>query len=226
MSAWRAVWLVLSKDVVAELRTREVVATMTLFALLMAVVFAFAFSVDETRARLVAPGIVWLVLLFASTLGLNRVFDRERDHGCLTGLLLSPAGPVAVYVAKVLGVVLFTLLTEILTVPLMFIFLGIGVPLEGLGLFVSALVLGTIGLALIGTLFGGMLANARLREVLLPLVVYPVVIPVVIAGVEVTSIALGGGIPSSAGGWLRLMVGFDLIFGVVAPWVFGKVMLD
>jgi heme exporter protein B len=222
----RTVWLILSKDLLVELRTREVVASMALFSLLVVVIFAFAFSLDETRARLVGPGILWVTVLFAGTLGLYRIFDRERDNGCLAGLLLAPAGPTAVFVAKVLGLFLFVLLTEALTVPLMLAFIGMSLPAEGAGLFVLALLLGTLGFALIGTLFGGMLATARLREVLVPIVVYPVVVPVVIAGVKLTGIALSGGLPGEEDNWIKLMIGFDGIFLVVAPWVFGRVMVD
>ena len=226
MSFGRTIWLILHKDVLVELRTREVVATQVLFALLVVVVFAFAFSLDETRARLVAPGIVWVAVLFSGTLGLGRVFDRERDNGCLTALFLAPAGPSAVYVAKVLGVLLFVTVAEILTVPLILAFVGASIPPAGWAIFVAALALGTLGFALVGTLFGAMLANARLREVLLPIVVYPVVIPVIVAGVEVTGIAMGSGVADQAAGWLQLMGGFDAIFCAVAPWVFGRVMVD
>ncbi len=226
MTLARTVWLILKKDLVIELRTREVLATMVLFSILLVVVFAFAFSVDETRARLVGPGILWVVILFSGTLGLTRLFDRERDNGCLDALLLAPGGPKAVYIAKVAGLFLFVLAAELLTTPLIFAFIGLGPPPGGLGLLVGAMVLGTLGFALVGTLFGAMLANARLREVLVPVVVYPVVVPVIIAGVKLTSIAMGGGLPEEAGGWLELMIGFDLLYLIVPPWVFGRVMMD
>lgn len=224
--ALRTVWLILRKDVLTELRTREVVATMGLFSVLVVVVFAFALSVDESRAAMVAPGIVWVVILFATTLGLGRVFDRERDNDCLTALCLAPAGPQAVWVAKALGVFLFALLTELLTVPLMLVFLGVQVPLAGVGLFTASIVLGTAGIACVGTLFSGMLVSARLRDLVLPVVLYPVVVPVIIGGVEVCEIALRGGFAEEAFGWLQLMLGFDLVFAVLPPWIFARVMVD
>ena len=222
----RTVWLILRKDLLTELRTREVVSTMGLFALLTVVVFAFAFSVDEVRARLVTSGIIWVVLLFASTLGVNRVFDQEQQSGGLLALCLAPAGPVAVYVAKALGVFLFTVIAQLLTVPLMLVFLSVEVPEGGVGLLVIALLLGSVAVAEVGTLFAAMLANARLREVLLPLLVYPIVLPAIIAGVELTEIAMGGGLPDTQSGWIQLMLGFDLIFSVIPAWVFGRVMID
>jgi len=222
----RTVWLILRKDLLTELRSREVVSTMGLFSVLTVVVFAFAFSVDEIRARLVTAGIVWVILLFSATLGVGRVFDREQESGGLLALCLAPGGAVAVYVAKVLGVLLFTLVTQLVTVPLMLVFLSVEVPDGGVGLLVLALFLGSVAVAEVGTLFAGMLANAKLREVLLPLLVYPIVLPALIAGVELTEIAMGSGLPDAQLGWIQLMLGFDLIFAVIPAWVFGRVMID
>lgn len=223
---WRSVWLLLKKDVLVELRSREVVATMVLFSILLVVIVAFSLSIDETRARLVGSGIIWIVVLFAGTLGLGRIFEREREHGCLTHLLISPAGPSAVFIAKALGLIVFMVVTEAITLPLAFAFIGLSVPSEGIGLLVLALTLGTIAFAFVGTLFGAMFANARLKEILLPVVVYPVVIPVLIAGVKLTEIAMGVGLESDREGWLRLMGAFVLLFTVLPTWIFGRVMLD
>ena len=240
MSFWRAVMVILTKDLRVELRTREIVATMGLFALLVVVIFAFAFAVDlqsgdssmarvktaASGASLVGPGILWVTLLFAGTIGLTRLFDREREFGCLAGLLRCPAGPRAVYVAKCLSLFVFMIITEILVVPLTLAFLGLEIPTEGLPLLVLALVLGTVGFALVGTLFGAMLASVRMREVLIPVVVYPMVVPVLIGGVELTHVALGAGDPADVAGWLRLMIGFNVIFAVAPMWVFEQVMVD
>ncbi len=226
MSALGTIALILKKDVLVELRTREVVVTMGLFALLLVIVFAFAFHVDMDSARQVTPGILWVVLLFSATVGLSRVFDRERTGGCLEVLLRAPAGPQTVFIAKVLGVLLFTTVVLIVTVPMMLVFLRVSIPADGIGLFVVALMLGMFGFTSVGTLVAGMLSSSRLRDVLLPVVVYPLVVPVVIGGVELTHIALGGGLPGEEVMWLKLMVGFDMIFAVIPVWLFPRVMLD
>lgn len=222
----RGAWWILKKDLMVELRTRETTASMGLLALLMVVVFAFAFHVDQGNSRHVAPGIIWVVVLFSATVGLSRVFHREHDQGSMTVLLRAPAGPVAVYLGKAMAVFLFTLVMEAICVPLMIVFLDVDLPPDGVALLVTAMVLGTLGFVLVGTLFGAMLAGVRLRDVLLPVVVYPVVVPVIIAGVELTGIALGGGLPGEDVAWLRLMVGCDLLFCVISPWVFARVMVD
>ena len=101
MSALSTIALILKKDILVELRTREVVVTMGLFALLLVIVFAFAFHVDMESARRITPGILWVVLLFSATVGLSRVFERERQGGCLEVLLRTPAGPQAVFLSLI-----------------------------------------------------------------------------------------------------------------------------
>lgn len=226
MSTLRTVWLILSKDVLVELRTREVVLTMGLFAVLVVVIFAFTFQLGADVVQSVAPGILWVTLAFSGNLGITRVIDREREHGAMTGLLLGPAGPMAVFWAKVAGVFVFMTVTQVIVVPLALLFVGISVPEGGLPLLTLALVLGSLGFALVGTLFGAMLADVRMREVLIPVIVYPVVVPVIVAGVQLSACALGLAPPEDARDWLLLVVGFDLIYLTVAPWVFTRVMVD
>ena len=240
MRTWKAAWLILRKDLLTEFRTREVVATMVLFAMLLVVVFYIAFGTDvnvlvkpgngETRSmvfsRLVGPGILWVTLIFAGTLGVNRVFDRERQNGCLEGLFMSPAGPTSVFLAKAMGLTLFMIVTEIVAVPAAFLFLDLKLVSGGAGLLALSLFLGTLGFAFMGTLFGAMFAAVRLREVLLPVVVYPLVTPLVVAGIQLSGIAMGVGIAEEQGEWLRIMLGFNLIFAVLPAWLFGRVMTE
>lgn len=225
-SALRAIWLVLLKDVLVELRTREVLLSMGLFGVLVIVIFVFTFQLGADVAQQVAPGILWVTLAFSGNLGIARVMDRERENGAMQSLLLGPGGPTAVYWAKALGVLVFVLVTQLVVVPLALVFVGISVPGDGVALLVVALVLGTLGFALVGTLFGAMLADVRLREVLIPVIVYPIVVPVIVAGVQLTGCALGLVPKEDAGDWLALMGGFDLVYLAVAPWVFQRVMVD
>jgi len=240
MSTLRGAWIILKKDLIIEFRTREVVATMMLFALLLVVVFFVAFSSDvnvlvataegeemsTVFSRLVGPGIIWVTVIFAGTLGVNRVFDRERQNGCLQGLFLSPAGPTSVFLAKVMGLALFMFVTELIAVPAAFMFLGLEIAAGEIGLLVMSLVLGTLGFAFMGTLFGAMFASVRLREVLLPVVVYPLITPLVVAGIELTGIAMGIGVAEERWEWIRLMVGFNLVFMVLPSWLFSRVMTE
>ena len=118
------------------------------------------------------------------------------------------------------------LITEAITLPLAFAFIGMSIVPQNLWILVLALLLGTFAFAFVGTLFAAMFSSARLKDVLLPVVVYPVVSPVLIAGVKLTEIAMGVGLESDLEGWLRLMAAFALLFAAIPTWLFGKVMLD
>lgn len=219
----RAAWLILKKDLTVELRTREVLLTMTLFSTLIVVIFAFAFQLDVDGTRAVAPGLLWVVVVFSGNLGITRVMDKERENGSLSGLLISPGGPVALFFAKATGVFLFMLVMELVTIPLALLFIGIALPWDSVGDIALALLLGSLGFALIGTLFGAMLGEARLREVLVPLVVYPIVIPVLVSGVKLTALAISPSMDDETS-YLSLMLGFDLLYLGLTPWVFSRVL--
>lgn len=216
--------VILRKDLLVELRTKEVLLTMGLFAALIVVIFSFAFYVDDDRARAYAPGILWVTILFSGTIGLNRLFDREQENDCMSALLLSAAGPKAIYLAKSLGNLLFTLVMEVLTVPLILLFFAIDV--DRPGLLVAELVAGSIGFCFVGTLFAAMLVRARMKEVLLPLVVYPIVVPVIIAGVKATEAILNGYPTDEVVSWIRFVVAFDILFVVLSVWLFERMWVE
>lgn len=213
---------VLRKDLTIEFRSREILYPMALFSFLLVVVFSFAFLSDPAKARDYGPGIVWVTVLFSSTVGLNRLFDRERENGCLWALLLAPVPAAAVFAAKVVGHLVFTGLMEALTLPLILLFFDLSV--VDVPAFLAAVALGTVGVSLIGTLFSAMLMNARMKEVLLPLVTYPVLVPVVIAGVKVTALAVGAPLAEESGPWIRFLLGFDMVFGVVTLLLFERMV--
>jgi len=213
---------IVGKDLRVEFRTREILYTTTLFALLLVVIFAFAFLSDPTKSRDYGPGIIWVTVLFATTVGQNRLFDRERENDCLWSLLLSPAAPSTVFLSKATAQLAFALLMQVPTILLILVFFDLRVtdPFA----FVAALALGNVALALVGTLFAAMLMNARMKEVLLPLVTYPLFVPVVIAGVKVTAVAVGAPIAEDPEVWLKFLLGFDMIFGVVTVMLFGRMV--
>src|SRR5207248_9228899 len=112
-----------AKDLRIELRVREVVPTMTLFAALVAVLSSISLYVDEPTGRKVAPGVLWIAIAFSGTLGLSRTWGRERDEGALRAVLLSPASPAAIFVGKGLGALVFVLFTEVVVAPLVAVLL-------------------------------------------------------------------------------------------------------
>jgi len=215
---------VLKKDLVVELRTKEIIYTMALFSLLMVVIFSFAFYTDPVKARDYGGGIIWVTILFSATIGLNRLFDRERENNALTGTLLAPVNPKAVFSAKVISHASFVFGMETLTIPLIFLFFDLDVPQTGL--FIFSVVLGTIGISLVGVLFSAMLMNARMKEVLLPLVIYPVLVPVIIAGVKSSAMCLQGADPAGIMDWIKLLAAFDMIFVVATLFLFERMIFQ
>lgn len=203
----RQVGVITGKDLRCELRTRQTWTAMGLFALLVLVVFNFAFDLRIQNAAAVAPGVLWIAFVFASILGLGRTVGAERDSGPLDRLLLCPVDRKAVYLAKVLGNVIFIGLVEVVAVPIFAIIYA--VPVLS-GALIPIVALGTVGIAAIGTLFAAMAENTRAREVLLPVLIFPLLIPVVIAAVRATS-ALLLPVPGDAP-WLGLIAAFDVIF--------------
>lgn len=225
MSFLSTAWIVLLKDLRAELRTREIVLTTVLFAVLVVLLAAFAFGLGVAPAPDAAAGVLWIAVAFAGVLALNRTFLRERELGVWTAMLLSPAPRAALYLGKVLGVMTFLLITEIILVAVIQ-FLFHAPLLTNIGPLIPILLLGTIGYATVGTLFAAMTIRTRLRDLLLGVILFPLVSPVLISAVKATAaIAAGKGLAAAAD-WLPLIVVLDAIFLVGGLWLFGALMED
>lgn len=223
MNDLRAFWdqtlAIVWKDLRCELRTRQVWISMAMFALLALVVFNFAFDlrVDDTAG--VAPGALWIAFVFASMLGLGRTMAAEQDKGSLDRLLLCPVDRKALYIAKLLGNLIFIGAVEIVAVPVFSAMYNL--PLVT-GMMAPIVLLGTIGVAAVGTLFSAVAANTRAREVLLPLLVFPLIVPVVIGAVKATQ-ALIVSTPNDPP-WIGLLIAFDVIFLSISAITFSYVV--
>lgn len=199
------------KDLLIELRVRELVPTMTLFGSLVAVLSSMSLFVDEETGRRVAPGVLWTAVAFSGTLGLSRTWGREREEGALRAVLLSPVSPAALFVGKALGALVFVLLTECVVAPLVALLLH--APLgDHLGAFSLLVLLGTVGFVSAGTLFGALVARTRARDLLLAVVLYPLVSPAILCGVVATRDLFGGADLYGVMDWVRMLAIFDLIF--------------
>lgn len=220
--------LVLKKDVAIEVKSLEIVSTTLFFAVSCVLIFSFAF-VQEGEAidtATVPAAILWIAVAFAGVLGLGRTFERERYGETIRALLLAPAPRPAIYVGKLLGIVLLLFATEVLLVPMIaFVFRA---PLfDRVLLLAGLLAAGTIGFAAVGTLFAAMLVRSRSREIMLPILLYPITIPVLIAGVRGTSALLSTD-PSVpvATMWLGVLMSFDVVFVTLALWTFEPLMTE
>jgi heme exporter protein B len=199
------------KDLLVEARGRETILAGAVFALLILVIFNFAFDLRVENVAAVAPGVLWVTITFAGVLSLGRAFARERDRRTLDGLLLAPVDRSALYLAKVFTSVLSMLVVEVVA---LLAFVGLFNLTVDLPLLVLALVLGTLGLAGVGTLFAAIAAHTRAREVLLPVLLFPVQVPVILATVKSTGAAIRvpGLDPPDVGQWLGLLVAYDALF--------------
>ena len=223
---FRVAWLVLRKDVRVESRSREILYTTAFFAASCVLVFSFAFVRAGRPVEGAEAGIVWVALAYAGQLALGRAFERELHQDALRGLLLAPVERAAIYVGKLLGVVLLMALVELVVVFFVGLFFSTAFFRHGL-LFLGLLAAGTVGFAAVGTLFAAMLARTRSRAVLLPVLLYPVTVPVLIGGVSGT-LALIQPDPSLdlARFWLALLVFFDAVFLTLALWTFEPLMTE
>jgi len=219
-------WLVTKKDLLIELRSREVVYTTLFFAVACVLVFAFGFVREGVAVDDAAAGILWIAIAFSGTLALGRTFERERQNDTLRALMLTPADRPALYVGKLMGVLVLLAAVEAIVVPL--IALMFHAPLFAFPLMTALLLTaGTIGFAAVGTLFAAMLVRARSRDVLLPILLYPITIPVIIAGVRGTAVLLQpeASLPV-ARMWLSILVFFDVVFITLALWTFEPAMSE
>ena len=225
MSYLRKVLAIVWKDIVAELRTKEMFSAMFVFAVLVIVVFNFAFDlrVSGERVRQVAPGALWVAFAFAGILGLNRAFVAEKDRGCLEGLLLAPVDHTAIYFGKMISTVLFMLVVEALMLPVFTAFFGVN--LFDLRL-VFIIVLGTVGFASVGTILSAMTAQTRAREVLLPILLLPVAAPVLIAAVKATAGILDGLTMAEVAVWWQLLLAFAFLYPAIAFMTFDFIVKE
>ena len=226
MSFAATVWLVMRKDLRIEIRSREILYTTLFFAVACVLVFAFGFVREGRALEDASAGILWIAIAFSGTLALGRAFDRERHNETLRALMLAPVARPALYVGKLLGVLVLLAAVEIVVVPMIALMFQANL-LAHVWLISALLVAGTIGFAAVGTLFAAMLVRARSRDVLLPILLYPITIPVIIAGVRGTAALLQAEVDlPMARAWLSMLVFFDVVFITIALWVFEPVMTE
>ncbi|HIM14357.1 MAG TPA: hypothetical protein EYM31_01175 [Acidobacteria bacterium] len=223
---FRVAWLVMCKDIRVESRSREMLYTTTFFAASCVLVFSFAFVRSGRPVVGAEAGIIWVALAYAGQLALGRAFERELHQDALRGLLLAPVERAAIFVGKLLGIMLLMVVVEAVVVFFVSVFFSTGFFDYGL-LFISLLVAGTIGFACVGALFAAMLARSQSRTVLLPVLLYPITVPVLIAGVNGT-LALIQSEPNLdlARFWLALIAFFDVVFMTLALWTFEPLMTE
>ncbi len=221
------------KDLKAEFRTKQMLNSMMIFALLVIVIFSFAFgnegsiiipALNRKITDLLAPGMLWIAFTFAGMLGLSRSFAVEKEEGCLEGLKLCPAERSEIYNGKVLSNAFLMFLMEIVTIPVFVVLFSYDIKnIPGLAIVV---ILGTFGFIFVGTLLSALTVNTRTREILLPVILFPVLIPVILSAVTATGTMLASGGISDIAGELQILAVYDIIFFIVAQLVFEYTIED
>ncbi len=211
------------KDFLLEVRAKEVVTPILVFALLVLITFNFAFEPTPALLAVIAAGTLWVSFTFAGILGLNRTFALEKDKGSLDGLLLCPVSRDVLYIGKLLSTFVFMLVIEALMLPVFSMVFNLPLVLPQLWLLTA---LATLGFAAVGTLFSAMAVNTRAREVLLPVLFLPIVVPVIIAAVESTNAIFQAEGWDQINKWMQLTTAFDAIFLVVSAVLFQFVVQE
>ena len=217
------IWAIGRKDLLLETRNKDIIVAVSVFALLVLMIFTFAIDINQVNAKLTGPGILWASIAFAGVTGLNRAFAIELEGNTLEALMLAPISRDLIYAGKMFGNFLFITAAQIIVIPIFAVLFNLAV-LRWEMLVVSLLT--TIGFSAIGTLFAAMTIRVRAREVMLPLLFLPVVTPLIMAAVESTSHVVNDSSWPEIYQWIQLAIAFDIAFIVVSAFIFQQILED
>jgi heme exporter protein B len=222
----RAATAILRKDLTIELRTRQSVPAMVLFSVTVFVLFHFGLDRDTLEGDL-ATGVVWVTLLLAAVLGVNRLYVAERDEGGFTALMLAPIDRTALWLAKATALFLYLVALELVALPA-FDLLLLGPGIDGaLPELLPVVLLADIGLAAIGALIAALAIETRARDLIVPLLLLPLLVPVIIAAAQATEPLLEASqSPDDLAKWLGFLALYDVVFVLVSIAVFDYLLDD
>lgn len=214
------------KDLYLEWKTKQNITTMLIFSGLVIVTFSFAFDPTNEAVRVLVPGMIWIITFFAGILGLNSSFAVERQDDRIYSYIVAPIDPSSVYLGKSIANFIFVLITQLISIPLLFILFDFHLIGYGkVAQFFLVLLLGTFGFIVVGTLVAALASHTKSSQMLLPILLFPLVTPVVIAAVQATKIILiDQQAISSAMSWIQLLAVYDIIFFVVGFLLFEYVL--
>ena len=216
MAFVRQVLVIMAKDLRAELRTKEAINASLSFALVVLLLFSFAFDPSEETTREISGGLLWIVFAFAGTLLLNRSFARELNNDCLDALISAPISGAALFLGKALANYVLVLAVELIALPLFGVFYNVRWTSQFWQLMM-VIFLATWGMTVTGTIFSALTVNIRLREVMLPILNFPILIPALLGAMQLTSsLVAGKPITEANDSWLKMLIGFDVMYTAVS----------
>lgn len=213
MTFLRRTLAIAAKDLRSEIRSKEAVNASISFALVILLLFSFAFDLEPQQMREIAGGLLWLIFAFAGALILNRSFARELVNDCLDALLSSPVSGAELFFGKCLANYVLIVIVECVSLPVFAIFYDVRLP--HLGMLFVVMLLGSWGITVIGTMFSAMTVNLRLRELMLPTLVYPMLVPALIGAIQLSRVLITNGSLAENFIWFRILVAFNVIFTVL-----------
>jgi len=203
---------IVKKDLKLEFRKRESLTSMLFFGILVLVILNIAIGIGQNIAPSISGGILWVAVIFAAVLGLDRVFSNEKENRCIDGLLLSPIEPETIFIAKMAVNLIFMIIVELIIIPIFIVLYNSSITLENLPMFIAIVLLLNIGFSAVGTLLSAISSGTRRNDIMLPILLFPILIPLIAATVKATSELLSGSPVEKYSQWLYLTLAFDLIF--------------
>lgn len=222
----KPVFAIAYKDLYTEWKTKQNMMTMLIFSGLVIVIFSFAFDPANAAVRALVPGLIWVMTVFSGIIGLNSSFAIEKEEDRLYGFIVAPIDPSSVYIGKVIANYLFVFVTQLISIPILFILFDFHlIGYKNIVPFIFVLLIGTFGFIAVGTLLAAVASHIKNSETLLPVLLFPLVTPVVIGAVQATKILLiDHGTVSAALSWIQLIVVYDILFFVIGFILFEYVL--
>lgn len=233
MKITKQLYALIEKDIIAQLRTKDMINAMFIFVLLAFVILNFGFfevlQVIKQNKVVIGSigGLLWVALTFAAVLGLNRTFVHEKDEGVMDGLLLAPFDRSLIYWGKYISNIIFLLVIQFLSLFVFTLFFVTSSFAHKIPLLATTILLGDIGIVAVGTLLSAISVNTKARDLMLPILFFPVIIPLLIGVVKLTGFVFA---PIKSLGavttWLQFLAVYDIIFLIVPFLVFDFVVED
>lgn len=223
MGALGPIWAIARKDLLLEVRNRDIVVSLVVFSMLVLIVFNFAIELTPVNVAVVGPGILWVAIAFAGVIGLNRSFVLEKERDALDGLMLAPVSRDGLFLGKMLGNAIFMLVAQAVLIPVFAALFDVDILRFEIGVIAA---MTTLGFAGAGTVFAAMAINTRSREIMLPVLFLPAISPLLIAAVEATAGVATGGSWGASSRWIQIITVFDAVFVVGGALLFHYVLED